>query len=91
MQKKHVSHHKAFVFQRVSVFCIHKTKECCIIIFFCCICSPFPTSLRFLIQQHLELMHTLQERVLKCQWQGIVGDVFMRLTSKEVPTLTDDQ
>ncbi|XP_068184361.1 rho guanine nucleotide exchange factor 33 isoform X2 [Antennarius striatus] len=44
---------------------------------------PFPSSLRFLIQQHLELLHTLQERVLKCQWQGIVGDVFMRLTSTE--------
>ncbi|TNM99482.1 hypothetical protein fugu_012515 [Takifugu bimaculatus] len=44
---------------------------------------PFPSSLRFLIQQHLELLHTLQERVLKCQWQSIVGDVFMRLTSKE--------
>ncbi|KAK2921643.1 hypothetical protein Q8A73_001128 [Channa argus] len=44
---------------------------------------PFPSSLRFLIQQHLELLHTLQDRVLKCQWQGIMGDVFMRLTSKE--------
>ncbi|KAM3605855.1 uncharacterized protein V6R79_006113 [Siganus canaliculatus] len=44
---------------------------------------PFPSSLRFLIQQHLELLHTLQERVLKCQWQSIMGDVFMRLTSKE--------
>ncbi|KAM4729834.1 uncharacterized protein arhgef33 isoform 3-T3 [Anableps anableps] len=44
---------------------------------------PFPSSLRFLIQQHLELLHTLQERVLRCQWQGIMGDVFMRLTSKE--------
>ncbi|XP_038593836.1 rho guanine nucleotide exchange factor 33 isoform X3 [Micropterus salmoides] len=44
---------------------------------------PFPSSLRFLIQQHLELLHTLQERVLKSQWQGIMGDVFMRLTSKE--------
>nr|XP_046258918.1 rho guanine nucleotide exchange factor 33 [Scatophagus argus] len=44
---------------------------------------PFPSSLRFLIQQHLELLHTLQERVLKCQWQGIMGDVFMRLTSRE--------
>ncbi|KAF7644911.1 hypothetical protein LDENG_00213750 [Lucifuga dentata] len=44
---------------------------------------PFPSSLRFLIQQHLELLHTLQERVLKCQWQGIMGDVFMKLTSKE--------
>ncbi|XP_034041386.1 rho guanine nucleotide exchange factor 33 isoform X2 [Thalassophryne amazonica] len=43
---------------------------------------PFPSSLRFLIQQHLQLLHTLQERVLKCQWQGIMGDVFMRLTSK---------
>ncbi|CAL8297773.1 unnamed protein product [Merluccius merluccius] len=43
----------------------------------------FPSSLRFLIQQHLELLHTLQERVLKCQWQGIMGDVFMKLTSKE--------
>ncbi|KAG7492937.1 hypothetical protein MATL_G00019640 [Megalops atlanticus] len=44
---------------------------------------PFPSSLRFLIQQHLELLHALQERVLRCQWQGIMGDVFMRLTSKE--------
>ncbi|XP_029962395.1 rho guanine nucleotide exchange factor 33 [Salarias fasciatus] len=44
---------------------------------------PFPSSLRFLIQQHLDLLHTLQERVLKCHWQGIMGDVFMRLTSKE--------
>ncbi|KAM6915806.1 uncharacterized protein arhgef33 [Xenentodon cancila] len=44
---------------------------------------PFPSSLRFLIQQHLELLHTLQERVLRCQWKGIMGDVFMRLTSKE--------
>ncbi|XP_068597754.1 rho guanine nucleotide exchange factor 33 [Brachionichthys hirsutus] len=44
---------------------------------------PFPSSLRFLIQQHLELLHTLQERVLKSQWQSIVGDVFMRLTSAE--------
>ncbi|XP_028844068.1 rho guanine nucleotide exchange factor 33 isoform X2 [Denticeps clupeoides] len=44
---------------------------------------PFPTSLRFLIQQHLELLHVLQERVLKSQWQGIMGDVFLRLTSKE--------
>ncbi|KAM6997108.1 rho guanine nucleotide exchange factor 33 [Tautogolabrus adspersus] len=44
---------------------------------------PFPSSLRFLIQQHLELLHTLQERVLQCQWHGIMGDVFMRLTSKE--------
>ncbi|KAJ3610473.1 hypothetical protein NHX12_022565 [Muraenolepis orangiensis] len=43
----------------------------------------FPSSLRFLIQQHLELLHTLQERVLKTQWQGIMGDVFMKLTSKE--------
>ncbi|XP_061645116.1 rho guanine nucleotide exchange factor 33 isoform X3 [Phyllopteryx taeniolatus] len=44
---------------------------------------PFPSSLRFLIQQHLDLLHTLQERVLRCQWQGIMGDIFMRLTSKE--------
>ncbi|XP_013873031.1 rho guanine nucleotide exchange factor 33 isoform X2 [Austrofundulus limnaeus] len=44
---------------------------------------PFPSSLRFLIQQHLELLHTLQERVLKLQWQGIMGDIFMKLTSKE--------
>ncbi|KAK9541166.1 hypothetical protein VZT92_001231 [Zoarces viviparus] len=43
----------------------------------------FPSALRFLIQQHLDLLHTLQERVLKSQWQGIMGDVFIRLTSKE--------
>ncbi|KAK1171602.1 hypothetical protein AOXY_G6467 [Acipenser oxyrinchus oxyrinchus] len=44
---------------------------------------PFPSSLRFLIQQHLDLLHILQDRVLKCQWQGIMGDIFMKLTSKE--------
>ncbi|TRY94094.1 hypothetical protein DNTS_027323 [Danionella cerebrum] len=44
---------------------------------------PFPPCLRFLIQQHLELLHLLQERVLKSHWQGIMGDVFLRLTSKE--------
>ncbi|KAG9338053.1 hypothetical protein JZ751_027129 [Albula glossodonta] len=44
---------------------------------------PFPSSLRFLIQQHLELLHTLQERVLRCQWQGMMGDIFLKLTSKE--------
>ncbi|MCI4382304.1 hypothetical protein PGIGA_G00013530 [Pangasianodon gigas] len=43
----------------------------------------FPSSLRFLIQQHLELLHLLQERVLKSHWQGIMGDVFLRLSSKE--------
>ncbi|XP_053489577.1 rho guanine nucleotide exchange factor 33-like isoform X1 [Ictalurus furcatus] len=43
----------------------------------------FPPSLRFLIQQHLELLHLLQERVLKSHWQSIMGDVFLRLTSKE--------
>ncbi|KAJ8377612.1 hypothetical protein AAFF_G00255700 [Aldrovandia affinis] len=43
----------------------------------------FPSALRFLIQQHLELLHTLQERVLHCQWQGMLGDVFLRMTSKE--------
>ncbi|KAG2467059.1 ARG33 factor, partial [Polypterus senegalus] len=46
---------------------------------------PFPTCLRFLIQHHLDLLHVLQDRVLKRQWQGIVGDVFMKLTSKQVP------
>nr|XP_057914216.1 rho guanine nucleotide exchange factor 33 [Doryrhamphus excisus] len=44
---------------------------------------PFPSSLRFLIQQHLDLLHTLQDRILRCQWQGIMGDIFMKLTSKE--------
>ncbi|KAL4612856.1 rho guanine nucleotide exchange factor 33-like [Arapaima gigas] len=45
--------------------------------------NPFPSSLRFLIQEHLKLLHTLQERLLKCQWQSIVGDVFLKLASKE--------
>ncbi|XP_028676445.2 rho guanine nucleotide exchange factor 33 isoform X1 [Erpetoichthys calabaricus] len=44
---------------------------------------PFPTCLRFLIQHHLDLLHVLQDRVLKRQWQGIVGDLFMKLTSKQ--------
>nr|XP_055027751.1 rho guanine nucleotide exchange factor 33 isoform X1 [Misgurnus anguillicaudatus] len=44
--------------------------------------QPFPSTLRFLIQQHLELLHLLQERVLKSHLQGIMGDVFLRLTSK---------
>ncbi|RXN01311.1 hypothetical protein EOD39_7222, partial [Acipenser ruthenus] len=43
----------------------------------------FFSSLQFLIQQHLDLLRILQDRVLKCQWQGIMGDIFMKLTSKE--------
>lgn len=58
--------------------------SCCCIILFSLSLRPFPPSLRFLIQQHLELLHLLQERVLKSHWQGIMGDVFLRLTSKEV-------
>ncbi|KAK1170871.1 hypothetical protein AOXY_G7815 [Acipenser oxyrinchus oxyrinchus] len=40
-------------------------------------------SLQFLVQQHLDLLRILQDRVLKCQWQGIMGDIFMKLTIKE--------
>ncbi|XP_076850678.1 uncharacterized protein arhgef33 isoform X3 [Brachyhypopomus gauderio] len=43
----------------------------------------FPSSLRFLIQQHLELLPVLQQRVFKSKWQSIMGDVFLRLTNKE--------
>lgn len=75
-----------------------KTAALCGVVWYSlCFCprpavfSPFPSSLRFLIQQHLKLLHTLQERVLKLQWQGIMGDVFMKLTSKEVSAELDSK
>uniref|UniRef100_A0A4W3H7W6 DH domain-containing protein n=1 Tax=Callorhinchus milii TaxID=7868 RepID=A0A4W3H7W6_CALMI len=39
----------------------------------------FPSSLRVLTQQHVCVLHTLEERVFRWQWQGIVGDIFMKL------------
>uniref|UniRef100_A0A8C5PM34 Rho guanine nucleotide exchange factor 33 n=1 Tax=Leptobrachium leishanense TaxID=445787 RepID=A0A8C5PM34_9ANUR len=46
--------------------------------------SFFPSSLRNLIQHHLDLLHILQERVLKWSRQGILGDIFLKLTNDEV-------
>ncbi|KAK9412148.1 rho guanine nucleotide exchange factor 33 [Crotalus adamanteus] len=45
--------------------------------------SFFPNSLRYLVQQHAELLHALQERVLSWPQQGILGDIFLRLTNDE--------
>lgn len=46
--------------------------------------SLFPGSLRYLVQQHLDLLHALQERVLKWPRQGVLGDLFLKLTNDEV-------
>lgn len=72
------------MFVHISFSLHHHMSSACFVLFVLVVSSPFPSSLRFLIQQHLELLHSLQERVLRCQWQGIMGDVFMKLTSKEV-------
>ncbi|XP_055986561.1 rho guanine nucleotide exchange factor 33 [Sorex fumeus] len=45
--------------------------------------SLFPGSLRYLAQQHLDLLHALQERVLKWPRQGVLGDLFLKLTNDE--------
>uniref|UniRef100_A0A8D0GQV5 Rho guanine nucleotide exchange factor 33 n=1 Tax=Sphenodon punctatus TaxID=8508 RepID=A0A8D0GQV5_SPHPU len=45
--------------------------------------SFFPNSLRYLVQQHIDLLHALQERVLSWPRQGILGDVFLKLTNDE--------
>ncbi|XP_056423439.1 rho guanine nucleotide exchange factor 33 isoform X3 [Hyla sarda] len=41
------------------------------------------SSLRYLIQHHLDLLHVLQERVIKWSRQGILGDIFLKLTNDE--------
>ncbi|MEE6474964.1 hypothetical protein FKM82_010555 [Ascaphus truei] len=41
------------------------------------------SSLRYLTQHHLDLLHILQERVLKWSRQGILGDIFLKLTNDE--------
>ncbi|KAM9315880.1 rho guanine nucleotide exchange factor 33 [Gastrophryne carolinensis] len=45
--------------------------------------SFFPSCLRYLIQHHLDLLHILQERVVKWSRQGILGDIFLKLTNDE--------
>ncbi|KFQ72984.1 Rho guanine nucleotide exchange factor 33, partial [Phaethon lepturus] len=45
--------------------------------------SFFPNSLRYLVQQHVDLLHALQERVLSWPRQGILGDIFLKLTNDE--------
>ncbi|XP_064133248.1 rho guanine nucleotide exchange factor 33 isoform X2 [Loxodonta africana] len=45
--------------------------------------SLFPGSLRYLVQQHLDLLHALQERILKWPRQGVLGDLFLKLTNDE--------
>ncbi|XP_054843018.1 rho guanine nucleotide exchange factor 33 [Eublepharis macularius] len=45
--------------------------------------SFFPSSLRYLAQQHVDLLHALQERVLCWPRQGILGDIFLKLTNDE--------
>ncbi|KAH0622826.1 hypothetical protein JD844_025540 [Phrynosoma platyrhinos] len=41
------------------------------------------SSLRYLVQQHVDLLHALQERVLSWPRQGILGDLFLKLTNDE--------
>ncbi|KAG8444121.1 hypothetical protein GDO86_009342 [Hymenochirus boettgeri] len=41
------------------------------------------SSLRYLIQHHLDLLHVLQERVVKWSREGILGDIFLKLTNDE--------
>ncbi|XP_031758552.1 rho guanine nucleotide exchange factor 33 isoform X3 [Xenopus tropicalis] len=41
------------------------------------------SSLRYLIQHHLDLLHVLQERVIKWSREGILGDIFLKLTNDE--------
>ncbi|XP_073413649.1 rho guanine nucleotide exchange factor 33 isoform X6 [Dendrobates tinctorius] len=45
--------------------------------------SFFSSSLRYLIQHHLDLLHVLQERIVKWSRQGILGDIFLKLTNDE--------
>ncbi|XP_014376017.1 rho guanine nucleotide exchange factor 33 isoform X3 [Alligator sinensis] len=45
--------------------------------------SFFPNSLRYLVQQHIDLLHALQERVLSWPRQGVLGDIFLKLTNDE--------
>ncbi|XP_060129054.1 rho guanine nucleotide exchange factor 33 isoform X2 [Zootoca vivipara] len=45
--------------------------------------SFVPNSLRYLVQQHVDLLHALQERVLSWPRQGILGDIFLKLTNDE--------
>nr|XP_020650390.1 rho guanine nucleotide exchange factor 33 isoform X2 [Pogona vitticeps] len=45
--------------------------------------SFFPNSVRYLVQQHVDLLHALQERVLSWPRQGILGDIFLKLTNDE--------
>ncbi|XP_062826671.1 rho guanine nucleotide exchange factor 33 isoform X2 [Anolis carolinensis] len=45
--------------------------------------SFVPNSLRYLAQQHVDLLHALQERVLSWPRQGILGDIFLKLTNDE--------
>ncbi|XP_078504099.1 rho guanine nucleotide exchange factor 33 [Lissotriton helveticus] len=45
--------------------------------------SFLPSSLRYLAQLHIDLLHTLQERVLKWSRQGVLGDIFLKLTNDE--------
>ncbi|XP_061481567.1 rho guanine nucleotide exchange factor 33 isoform X2 [Rhineura floridana] len=45
--------------------------------------SFVPNSLRYLVQQHADLLQALQERLLSWPQQGIVGDIFLKLTNDE--------
>uniref|UniRef100_H2ZV73 Rho guanine nucleotide exchange factor 33 n=1 Tax=Latimeria chalumnae TaxID=7897 RepID=H2ZV73_LATCH len=45
--------------------------------------SNFHRYLQVLARKHLELVHMLQERVMKRQWQGLIGDIFTKVASNE--------
>ncbi|XP_067901772.1 rho guanine nucleotide exchange factor 33-like [Heterodontus francisci] len=49
-----------------------------------------PRSLRALIQLHIALLCRLEERLNRQQWQGIVGDIFMKLLNNDEDQFLDN-
>uniref|UniRef100_W5N1M5 DH domain-containing protein n=1 Tax=Lepisosteus oculatus TaxID=7918 RepID=W5N1M5_LEPOC len=49
------------------------------------LCQVFLVNLEQLLQCHLQVRNSLEERISVSggQWQGLVGDVFVKLTSRE--------
>ncbi|XP_051867174.1 rho guanine nucleotide exchange factor 33 [Pristis pectinata] len=52
--------------------------------------STLPSSLRTLTQLHISLLYALEERVYRWQWQGIVGDIFMKLLNNPEDKFLDN-
>uniref|UniRef100_UPI00398F7F35 rho guanine nucleotide exchange factor 33 n=1 Tax=Pristiophorus japonicus TaxID=55135 RepID=UPI00398F7F35 len=49
-----------------------------------------PSSLRVLTQLHTALLCALEERLYRWQWQGIVGDIFMKLLDNDENKFLDN-